>query len=420
MAATESLPFPPVISHENLHIDYPDADVILRSPDSYEFRVLKMYIVRSSPTLGEKFLISPNPEPTPAIPAEPDVEDAAANALSVVQLPIEGAILFSLLTYIFPVPPVLPSTDEQVMELLSVAQLYKMDAVLSHIRNHIAQREPPLIRKETAFLIYSLSVKHSLRPEALQAAGCTLSFSSLTIKDLAKENVLGMMPTTFFHELWEYHERIRSNLWLDIEEFETSDALTILGNSSCDLTDSDVPLWLESYTSTIGTDRATAFLDLTDFHIAFAKHTRRQIDKQRGFSGCTSCSGIPRERIRELWAALTAVVRGSISKVRVTYVAASPERPEHLHRPSWISHFLLRKHGLKVQLVKPLLRRSIQICLMRTSFYNHPTLSIFGSINRCWLRHRPFSMTCSPSPNPQTAQHPTGFPSCMYPRVRWS
>lgn len=378
IAATEYLPLPPVISHEDLHIGYLDADVILRSSDSYEFRVLKMYIVRSSPVLGEKVLNSPNPEPTtttipagpdvdspnpeptptiptrqnvedaaenalsaaqlpiaiedaipfgslqtnleptPTIPAGPDVEDAAAKALSVVQLPIEGAVLFSLLTYIFPVTPVLPSTDEHVMELLSVAQLYQMDVVLTHIRNHITQREPPLIRKETAFLIYSLSLKHSLRPEALQAAECTLSFSSLTIEDLAKESLLDMMPGAFLHELWKYHQRVRSNLSLDLKEFETSDPLTI-PEDCISLTDSSTPSWLESYISTIGTGRLP---DLTDFHMALTEHGQ---DIWGWFRRCDSCSGISRESIRELWRALTTVVRGSISKVRVTHVPVSPE-----------------------------------------------------------------------------------------------
>jgi hypothetical protein len=419
-AATEYSPSHPVISHENLLFDYPDADIILRSPDSYEFRVLKTYIVHSSPILGEKVLISPNPqpEPTPTIPAEPDVKDsdAAANALCVVELPIEGAILFGLLTYIFPVPPVLPSTVEQVMELLLAAQMYKMDIVLSHIRNHIAQQEPPFIREETAFLIYSLSQKHALRTEALQAARCTLSFASLTIKDLANENALDVMPGAALHELRKYHQRVRSNLSLDLKKFKTSDARTILGDSSCGSpTDSKIPLWLEKFISTIGTGRAPAFLDITDFHMAFAEHGRRGV-----FGGCTSCLGIPLESIREVWGALTAVVRGSISKVRVTYMAALPRGPEHLHRPSRISHFLLREHGLKVQLVKPLLHRSIQVCLMRTSSSDHPTLSISVSIDRCWLRHRPFSVTCSPSPNPQEAQRPTSFPWCMYPRRLWS
>ena len=113
-----------------------------------QFRVLELYIVHSSPALGEKLLVSPSPRPEPtasANSAESDVRATAANALPVVQLPLDGAILLSLLSYIFPVPPILPPTIEQIMELLSVAQIYKMDVMLTHIRNNIAQQEPPFI-----------------------------------------------------------------------------------------------------------------------------------------------------------------------------------------------------------------------------------------------------------------------------------
>ena len=392
--ATESSPFRPVISHETLRFDYPDADLILRSPDSYEFRVLKTYIVHSSPMLEEKVLIFPNPQPEPT-PTTPAVEDSSTNGLCIVELPIEGAILFSLLTYIFPVPPVLPSAVEHVMELLTVAQMYKMDVVLTHIRNHIAQRDPPLIRKETAFFIYSFSMTHNLRPEALQAAECTLSFASLAIDDLFKENVLDTMPIAFLPGFWKYHQRVQSNLSLGLKEFETSNALTVLGESSCE-SFTGIPLWVKEYISTIEIGRVTAFLDITDFHMALAEHTQTgQADNQGSFRGCASCSNIPRESIREIWRALTAAVRGSIS------------------------YFLLRKHGLKFQLVKRLLHPSIRICLMRTSSSNHQTLSISVSINRCWLCHRPFSVTCSPSPNLQTVQRPMNFPWFMYPRIRW-
>ena len=150
---------------------------------------------------------------------ESNVEGTATNAPWVVQLPVGGAILFSLLSYIFPVPPVLSSTVEQTMELPSVAQMYKMDVALTHIRDHIARQEPPFIREETAFLIYSLAQKHGLFTEALEAARCTLSPSHLTIEDLAKERKLNMMPGAFLHELWEYHQRVRSNVTLDVEEF---------------------------------------------------------------------------------------------------------------------------------------------------------------------------------------------------------
>ncbi|KAF8502676.1 hypothetical protein F5888DRAFT_1800213 [Russula emetica] len=312
-AATEALPLHPVISHENLLFDYPEADVIFRSRDSYEFRVLKIYIAHSSPILGDKVLISPTPQPKPTsstIPAESDVDPGpSANAHPVVQLPIDGAILFSLLTYIFPVPPVLPSTVEQVMELLSVAQMYKMDVVLTHIRNHIAQQEPPFIREETAFLIYSLSQKHALRAEALQAARCTLSFSSLTIQDLAEEHQLDLMPGSFLHELWKYHQRVRSNLTSDLNEFKKSSALP--GDSGCEsLADSGLPDWLDSYISGFETARVPAFLDLADFYTKLVEH----IEHQRSNGGCTSCLGMLGKKIRVIWEALTAIVHGSIVK----------------------------------------------------------------------------------------------------------
>ncbi len=306
------------ISFENLLFDYPDADLILRSRDSYEFRVLKIYIVHSSPILGEEVLISPNPQPKPTtstIPTESNVEGTTANALPVVQLPIDGAILFSLLTYIFPVPPVLPSTVEQVMELLSVAQMYKMDVVLTHIRSNIAQQEPPFVREETAFPIYSLAQKHGLRIEALQAARCTLIFSSLTIRGLAKENKLDMMPGSFLHGLWKYHQSVRSNLKLDLEEFRKSNEFTTLGEWSCDfvLHNSGLPDWLDGYISNIGGNDDPIFVDLTDFHMCLTDHVKDSYWNR----GCTSCPDIPREKIRALWQALTAVVRGSMAKVRV-------------------------------------------------------------------------------------------------------
>ena len=323
-AATKTSPSGPVISLENLLFDYPEADVILRSRDSYEFRVLKLYIVNISPILGEKLLLSPNPHPEPgasAIPAESNVEGTATNVPCVVQLPVDGAILLSLLTYIFPVQPILPSTIEHVMELLSVAQMYKMDVVLTHIRMHIAQQEPPFIREETAFLIYFLSQKYGLRTEALQAARCTLSFSSLNIEDLSKEKQLDMMPGAFLHELWKYHQRVRSNLKSDLEEFRNSNALTILGDWSCDsLATSGLPVWLDSYISEIGTARVPAPLDLIDFRMQLAEHI-----ENCGPNDGWPCSSLSRKEILAFWKALTAVVHGSIAKVRVTHQAVPPK-----------------------------------------------------------------------------------------------
>src|SRR5579863_9962973 len=82
--------------------EYPGADVILRSPDSHHFRVPKLYIVNSSPVLDElirKTLGSLDDEHGEA-------------SLPVVKLPESGAIIHSLLTFVFPVHPLVPSTTE--------------------------------------------------------------------------------------------------------------------------------------------------------------------------------------------------------------------------------------------------------------------------------------------------------------------
>ena len=345
--ATETPPSGPVISLENLLFDFPEADVILRSRDSYEFRVLKLYIVYCSQILGEKLLVS-NSQPEPSAsttPAELKVDGTVQNALCVVQLPIDGVILFSLLTYIFPVPPVLPSTEEQTMELLSVAQMYKMDVVLTHIRNDMARQEPNFIREDTAFLIYSLAQKHGLRTEALQAARCTLSFSGLTIEDLAKEEKLDMMPGVFLYELWEYHQRVRSNLTSDLEEFRQSNALKILGDLSCNAPSPFItrPYWLHNYISDIGRARIPAFLDFTDFHMGLTKHITTSDLNRSTKGGCASCSGITRKNMRKFWDALTATVYRSIAKVSDIYLVVSSKGPKRFYRPRWNFQFLLRR-----------------------------------------------------------------------------
>ncbi|KAI9441997.1 hypothetical protein BJY52DRAFT_473217 [Lactarius psammicola] len=170
-----------VVSDETLRFDFPGSDTVLRSCDSHNFRVLKLYIAHVSPVLRELLESAPNPSDT----------THGEELLPVVELSESGVIIFSLLTFVFPVTPVLPSTTQKIMELLSVAQKYQMDLVLTHIRYAISRRAPPFIRPETAFHDYFLAQKHELHQEALQAARVTLRLS-LTIEDL--EDKLEFMP----------------------------------------------------------------------------------------------------------------------------------------------------------------------------------------------------------------------------------
>jgi hypothetical protein len=328
---SKSSPSDSVTPLENLLFDYPEADIIIRSCDSYEFRVLKLYIVHSSPVLGKKVSASPNSQPSsPDISAEAHVErDANVDGLPVVSLPVSGAIICSLLTYVFPVSPVLPQTVEQTMELLSVAREYEMDVVLTQIRHNIALQTPSFIREETAFLVYSLAQKYGLRTEALQAAKSTLSFSNFTIENLHFKGKLDMMPGASLHELWKYHKRVRSKLKSFIEEFMTSHARWILGNSFCGSLTNGVPSWLHRYIATIKTAPVPLpSLGLTKLYVHMVAHI--QTLNHKGGGGCSSCANIPGEKIHRFWEVLTTAVDRNIAEVRGTDVAILGRVPEGL------------------------------------------------------------------------------------------
>src|SRR6266702_2912144 len=154
-----------VISDETLHFDFPGPNIVLRSCDSHDFRVPKLYTVIYSPVLRDLTRSASNASDVP--------NNEEQEPLPVVELPESKATLYSLLTFISPVVPVLPSTTEKIMELLAVAQKYQMDSVLAHIRGAIARQDPPFLRPETAFHVYFLAQQHELHQEALQAARVT-------------------------------------------------------------------------------------------------------------------------------------------------------------------------------------------------------------------------------------------------------
>jgi BTB/POZ domain len=280
-------------SSEKLFDSYPDADIILRSSDSHEFRVPKLYIINSSPVLAE--LVR-------GVPISPDPGEPGAS-LALVQLPHNHNILSCLLTFIFPVPPILPLTTGQTMELLSVAQKYEMNSVLTHIRDRVARQDPSFVHPENALYVFSLAQKYKLRNEALQAARITLA-TSLTFDDLDFQ--LEIMPGAFLYELWKYHQRVRGNLLLDLLGFRMTGARGTLKDLHCvKLSSFGIPSWLEDYIESIR--NAPSCFDLTKFHMSLTRHTLS--------SGCASCASMSSEMIHEFWAALTAVVHNSFGRV---------------------------------------------------------------------------------------------------------
>ena len=279
----------------NLLFEYRGADFVLRSHDSHHFRIPKSYIINSSPVLEE--LISG------ALDSPNDAHNEAV--VPVVQLPESGAILHNLLTFVFPVTPLLPSTTEKVMELLSVAQKYQMASVLAHIRLSTTQHSPPSNQMEPTLHTYSLAHKYGVHQEALQAAQTILKYP-VTIEDL--EDKLDTMQGTSLYELWKYYESARAILTSDLTELRTSTSgvSSTLGGLRCSVSgSSQTPLWVDDYIKSVGD--APHLFDFVEFNMALARHMRD------GY-GC-SCSSMSNQTIRNVWDALATVVHGSFEKV---------------------------------------------------------------------------------------------------------
>jgi BTB/POZ domain len=282
----------------NLLLEYPGADIILHSHDFHYLLVPKSYIVSKSPVLGE--LIHK------ALVGRPDDANDVAS-LPVVQLPESGAILHSLITFILPLIPLVPSTTELSMELLSVAQKYQMDSVLAHIRLSIARQYPPPTQRGAALYVYSLAQRYGLRQETLQSARIILNYP-IEIDDL--EDRLDVVSGASLYELWKYSEKARSILVSDLTEFRTSGAPGIFMGLNCVQSDSsEIPSWLDDYIASIG-DTPSLF-DIFEFNTALVRH----VSGTQSNTGRCACRSIPGQTIRKFREALASVIDGSFAKV---------------------------------------------------------------------------------------------------------
>ncbi|KAI0301722.1 hypothetical protein B0F90DRAFT_1717291 [Multifurca ochricompacta] len=291
---------------ETLFDFYPDADIILRSSDHHEFRVPRIYIINSSPPLRKLLVQAISNLDTPSIEREA--------SLATVQLPERSSILSRLLTFIFPVPATLPSTIEEIMELLSVAQKYEIYPVLTQIRDRIARQHPKFISPETALRVYSLAQKYKLREE-----------DSMTIEDL--EDKLDVMPGAFLYELWKFHQRARGNLLLDILGFRMTDLRQTLKDLQCSqLGCFGFPRWLDNYVDSI--TKTPAVFDITEFHMALTRHV---VPSSTSLNGCSHCGSISSETMHEFWIALETVVQGSFGKAELflSLVTGEPRSQSH-------------------------------------------------------------------------------------------
>ena len=293
-------------------LDDPDADVIVRSCDLQEVRTLRVYLIKNSPVLHE---LIQSESPVISFPRSPT--SLHAGALPYIQLTERGTILSSLLSFILPVPFILPLTNEEIMELLSAAQKYKMKSALAHIRAAVGSRDPPFICQENAFQIYSLAQTYGLDQEVSRAARMALTFP-MTIQSL--EDKFDIMPGLYFHSLWKYYQRVRSNLSSDLMAFRTHGAQSTLNGLSCYIGNtSGIPTWVDSYITSIVDD--PAIFSLFEFHMSLTRHLH---------AGCHWCRNLSTGTISIFWKELTTVVHNSMANVSASKFSIIPTNDQSI------------------------------------------------------------------------------------------
>ncbi|KAI9435056.1 hypothetical protein H4582DRAFT_1786642, partial [Lactarius indigo] len=140
------------------------ANIVLRSSDQVNFRVHKSLLAMSSPFFDD--LLS--------LPQPPDGE--TVDGLPVVQLSEDADLLNSLVSLIYPVPPVIPGSYEKVFALLAACQKYDMESIQSDIRDEIEGGKFPMPVGTESFRAYAIASNLGLIPEMEDAARMTLSY----------------------------------------------------------------------------------------------------------------------------------------------------------------------------------------------------------------------------------------------------
>jgi hypothetical protein len=140
----------------------PNADVILRSSDLVDFRVNRSVFVASSPFFGDMF----------SLPQSLDSE--VVDGLPLVHCPEDASVLNSLISLLYPVPPEIPDSDDDVLILLSACQKYDMATVQSSILAEIRRRGLLSPSGVESFRLFAVASSKGLIPEMEATAIITL------------------------------------------------------------------------------------------------------------------------------------------------------------------------------------------------------------------------------------------------------
>ena len=174
-----------------------DADVILQSSDFVNFYVRKSILATSSPFFDDLFTL---PQPS---------DHEVVDGLPVVHLPEDAQVLSSLVTLMYPVPPEIPDSVDNILTLLSTCQKYDMTTVQSSIRAEISRRGLLWPKGADTFRLFAVACRKRLVPEMKAAARLTLGYP-MTFEYLGE--ALKLFEGWALSDLARYRRRCRHGI----------------------------------------------------------------------------------------------------------------------------------------------------------------------------------------------------------------
>ncbi|KAI0288687.1 hypothetical protein BC826DRAFT_1036295, partial [Russula brevipes] len=178
-------------------LQVPDADVVIQSRDLVTYAVRKSTLAMSSPFFDDMFRL---PQPS---------DSEMLDGLPVVRLSEDAEVLDSLLTMLYPIPPVIPDSYDKFLALLAASKKYDMVGVQSRIRTEIQGRTFPSPTAAAAFRAYAISSRGGLPSEMESSARLTLNFP-MTFECICDE--LPLFEGWALRDLIGFRKRCRDNL----------------------------------------------------------------------------------------------------------------------------------------------------------------------------------------------------------------
>ncbi|KAH9976420.1 hypothetical protein BGW80DRAFT_1293591 [Lactifluus volemus] len=136
------------------------------------------------------------------------------DGLPVVQLTEDAELLNHLVPMLYPVCPVIPHSEDEVLYLLATCQKYDMVSIQSLIRSEVSRRPSPV--QLEAFRIYAIASSKRLIPEMEKAARLTLNYP-MTFETL--EEGLPLFEDWALRDLLRFRKRCRDNIVSCLKSF---------------------------------------------------------------------------------------------------------------------------------------------------------------------------------------------------------